>query len=190
MNAPLIPWTDDPFAGDVLDFIVHDRLVKHKDKFSAASGVPSRYIWCPDDRLSACELEWARAFNRNKQSGILGLAYVGKFQKLTVEERFFRLAGKLLRNFVNARVMQMDQIMAARNEGYPEVTCLFVPTLCEVRSDPVKGTSAASLLLDRFSKPRQQTIIHFESWSKLRDYHGTLVHDHVKQHFTELGDHT
>jgi hypothetical protein len=184
----MLDWPDDdPLENGILTEEVHANLIKKRTARALEAGIPEKYFWCPDDRLPKADLQWVKDFRKHRSAGAVGLAYIGEQFEPGLEHRFCALAGKLMRNFINAKVGLLDQIFAnVRYDGYPDVTCLLLPTFCEVQSDQVRGFSAASLLMSRFAMGKGQTVVAAPSWPVIKSTHGLTVHDHIKQNFAVI----
>lgn len=171
----MIEVVDDPFASGVLDPEVHARLVADIDNLSAVAGIQKRWISRPlAETCGPEEITWVRQFRRLERPW---LAYVGQDAKLTVPDRMAAITGALTRNFVFAKLVQVNAWVEVLRDGEDiEASCLLVPNFFV---DRAKGGAQpewrVSLLLDalmdRYQR-RRPTVLYVSDATLLGKEYG------------------
>jgi hypothetical protein len=125
----------DPYASGVLDPQHHDRLVANIDQVAirAGLGVLHRHLIWTSAELSKAEMqivENAILMARHSAPWTapkLGLCYTK--DQHTAEQKMLAIAGLLVRNFVDARVMSRMDVVAERKDSKQPVdgTMVLVP---------------------------------------------------------------
>jgi hypothetical protein len=133
----------DPYETGMLDPNVHHRLVADIERYARAARITPEWIWRPiTDVCSAEETAWARQFRFHQGEGRSGLIYVGRDPCPQIEDRLAAIAGALIRNFIDARVLTLLHLLDAIHDGeIPEFACLLVPTSSSRRAAKPAGGS-------------------------------------------------
>lgn len=152
---------------------VHDQLFANLRGFAKVAGVPERMIYTP---LSAtcgeAEVDWVRGFHKNAAAGILGLLYVGAW-KPSVERRMQAIAGTLVRNFMDARVMSVEAVAALRRDEEPSMfSCLLVPSILGFSAWAFQGFVAT--VMERVTQEKL-TVLAVPSRAALKTAHPELA---------------
>lgn len=171
-------------AGSVLDKQVHERLILDLPHVCEVAGVPPRYVH--QSMKTVChaqEIDWVANYNQNRVEGIGGVVLTGAAS----EDRGMAITGALLRNFIDARFITLNQLIDGVSKGdVPDPSVMVIPNLFVVT--PGKGLtswqiqSLYDVLLARYtaSKP---TVVYVQSMNGLADAYGKLIHDHLQNHF-------
>ena len=124
---------DDPWSG-ALQPGPHDKLVANIIAVSARAGLGQAHrhlIWYPAD-LSKAERQWAEACVKSVHNGSawdmekLGIVFTQS--QSDALRRMQMLAGFLIRNFVDARILSRSECLLARKEdGGVDAQVLFIP---------------------------------------------------------------
>lgn len=179
---------EDPYASGILDRVHHARLVADIDRIARQAGIPRRYIWTPlANNVSAAEQGWVRQFHQHGAAGLCGLLLVGKPDGIS--HRMASITGALLRNFVDARLVTLQDLLAqARDGSAVNCTCLAVPNfgMTDGSKLPVWQTAGLlGVLTERFQANRQ-TVLHVPSLEKAGHEWGAAVRDHLESCFTPV----
>jgi len=179
-----------PYATKVLDPIVHARLVADIESVAQDAGIQPSWIWTPMSKnCTDDEVQWVRRFRHHTAEGSAGLAFVGR--DLEPENRMAAIAGALTRNFINAKVMTLGQVVDyAKDSVLPGVSCLLIPNFFIEKSH---GGGIASwqvsllldVLVDRQAKGLQ-TVIYVSDLSALGAEYGKALLRHVENNFVCL----
>lgn len=180
----------DPYASGVLNREAHGRLVEQLDEFCEQARVPRKYVLqrmaafnCEDD-----EITWTRHFREHVAHGKTGLIYLGSWSR--VLERMHAMAGALIRNFIDARVWTVQEVVEAAHEGEPPLfTALLIPNfVATVQGKGLAPWHVAELhrtLIARHSAEKQ-TVISVASEKELRAVYGDAVAQHVFDYYTAI----
>ena len=112
----------------ILDPIRHHRLIQGLDKVCEVANVPPQYVH--QSMIGVCgpqEVEWVRRLHELKREGVAGLVLDGVSNS---QGRCFAIAGALLRNFKDARVISLNTLLSAsEKDEMPDPTILLIPNL-------------------------------------------------------------
>ena len=134
MAAAPLTKTSDPWASGVLKPEHHDRLVANIDQIAYRSGLGmanKHLIWTKAD-LKNLEMGWCQAAIEAFQTGEawqkphIGICYTQSQHE--AQRTMMAMAGLLVRNFVDARVMSRLDIVAERKAtGTVDASVILVP---------------------------------------------------------------
>jgi hypothetical protein len=170
----------------VLDPVVHGRIIADMERVCEIANVPASFIrhsmksFCQDG-----EIEWVRSFNVSRKDGLGGLALVGADH---AETRCMAIAGTLVRNFIDARVISLNTIVSHPVEAM-EPTVLVVPNLYlnsfgkQLTAWQVQ--SVYDVLLNRLTA-NKPTVVCVESLEGLKLAYGPVFAEHIKEHFQTI----
>jgi hypothetical protein len=153
----------------ILDPKKHERLIAGMDDVVYRSGVSRRFIESTAvDHCGKAELEWLIHFH---DQGLPGLKLLGPRSI----ERCMALGGALIRNWIDARVRTLDQML----DDPADATVLICPNFYLAhagKSMPAWRTQKLyDLLITRFQAD-QPTVLWVESDLGLKDY-GQAMYD-------------
>ena len=188
----------DPYHSGVLDKAVHERLVANLPHYVREAGISPHWVWtrlsetCGDDVV-----DYVRRINGHRTGGaIQGLALFRKPKsKADPAEQMSAIAGALLRNFVNARVMTLLNVLDALDDGEAlSATCLLIPNFClntvEMggKGDKLPAFKIQALydLLVRRASAGRQTVVYSTDRETLGAAYGTAIQLHVETHFIKV----
>lgn len=127
----------------------HKELVRDAAHYAHLAGVPIGALWVPMSEIcSPQEVQWVKTFPKHEAKGIRGLIYTGPSSPALTHSQ--ALAGALVRNFIDARLRTVDDVLAE-----PELpTVLVIPDLFWgiENPTPTRKQAMASLIMDLFSK--------------------------------------
>lgn len=171
-------------SSTVLDAERHARLINDIDHVCAVARVPRKYI--EQSMKGVCgapEIDWVTNF-RMYRGQVAGLVLEGQ---PNAEVRCLAIGGALIRNFVDARVLGLNQLVDQLEEqDLPDATVLIVPNLfiSQVsKSLPAwKVSRVYDLLLTRFTEDRP-TVVAVDSLEKLGKAYGDAFEQHLRYHY-------
>lgn len=178
---------EEVFSIGILDVEYHDRLLADLNRFSEKAGIPPQYVW---SKLSSyCtdkDITWVRKMREGTDHG---LVYVGNTGKVSVEDKMMAIAGACLRNYIDARVMTVQDVLSKlKNDSMPYPTLVLVPNFCMASTDAsgVASWQAAALLGWLYSRLARnlRTVLYVGSLSALESLYGEAVVRHLKAHYT------
>jgi hypothetical protein len=170
----------------ILDPVEHARLLLDIDNIRDTANIPMEYLTRSMTNYCAQpDVDWVRGFKQHNTAGIHGLVMVGSKD---ADSRMMAMCGALLRNFIDARVIPLNTLMALqKDDSAPMPTALFIPNLYldsfgkSLSSWQVQ--TIYDLLLQRLGSGKQ-TILYIESLDGFRNLYGQVALDHLEKHYT------
>lgn len=132
--AAALTKSSSPWDSGVLQPAIHDRLVANIDQIAQRSGlgVANKHLIWTSAELKTAEMGWCRATVEMARADTpwakphIGVCYTK--DQLAAERTMLMMAGLLVRNFVDARVMtRMDVIAERKATGTVEATAVMIP---------------------------------------------------------------
>ena len=172
----------------VLKAGVHDRLVQDIDQVAAMSRVPASMIRQSSvGVLSPALVKYIASFRKLRELGLAN-GYLTAPLKKTPERIMMAMAAALIRNFIDARVFTLQNLIAA-DEDYLIPTAIFVPNF----QNTFVGKPLAShqlqklysILLDRAVQDKV-TVLYVENKARMMEQYGTAISDFVLSSYTHL----
>lgn len=179
----------EAFDSKLLSHDYHDRLLADLNRIVRVAGVPHSAVWsklsdfCEEDK----DYLWVKNLRRNEDAG---LVYIGK-TSIPVEEKMRAITGACLRNYMDARIMSVqDVVKRLKEDTMPTPSLLLLPNFCLDKTD---GGDVASwdvaqllgLLLDRASLGKK-TVLYIPSWAVLEKQYGTVFREHFELYFATM----
>ncbi len=176
----------------VLDPKEHGRFIAMRHSFARDANIPMPMLWKSlEGIVSEEERSWVRKFNAHRQQGRCGLVIVG--QKLVPDAltRCGALAGCLSRNYVRARVFSLLDVLDSiqKEGGPPEATCLLIPDFVIDKQEKMPAfrlQQITSLLTERWSDEKLQTVLVASSLDKISTEYGSYVRDLLTNHYVTV----
>jgi hypothetical protein len=179
---------EQAFEEKRMDRTFHAPLVRDIQKIAAFAGIPVPMVASKlSDYCETQDTDYALRIRKQAESSIYGLAYCGKAMdgKYAISSRMQAIAGVCLRNYINARVMSVQNVIKAKIDGdFIQPTVLLIPNFYIVKSG-MTGYQAAALLdlfIDRLSQA-QQTVVYVQDIGQLEKDFGPALFLHIKKHF-------
>jgi len=168
----------------VLDNVKHARLIADMNHVCTVAGIPRVYVnqsmklYC-----DAQEIDFVVNF-RVYRDAYAGLLLTGMENS---ESRCMAIGGALLRNFIDTRLLPLNSLLRAVEDGtVPDPTVLIIPNLFVSsvgKSLPAwKIQAVYDLLLNRFTS-NKPTVVAVESMMGLRTAYGTAFASHLSNHY-------
>lgn len=180
------------YDSGVLNPGVHSRLVQNLDQFARRANILDSMIL---NKMStfACtkaEIDYMKSIKRMCDKGVYGMVYHGK-ETSPVTTRMMAVAGACLRNFVDAKVVTLQELLSDIKEGNPpDVSVLLIPNFFINRADGGKIAEwhiaeLLGLLYSRMTKG-QQTFLYVSDFDSLRKTYGDPMASHLQNHFRSI----
>lgn len=175
---------------EVLDPVEHHRLIADIEGVCSTANVQQIYVRQSMSKFcTPTEVQWVGNFRENRAKGLGGLLLTG-----VLGDRYQAITGALIRNFIDARVVSVNQLVAASNSQgknaveIPDPTVLVIPNLF-VSSHGKAMTSwqiqsLYDILLGRLTANRP-TVAYVESLAGVADAYGVVFAEHLTTHFTQ-----
>lgn len=166
----------------------HDRLLADLDRIveRAGLGVPNKHlVWeSTKEHLTKLEVRYLTHVRELAQHNIFGAVLHGTPRHGNPHARMQRMVGCLLRNYLDARIMPLDTVMAYLSDGQPlKATVLFIPDFFIAKhaenTPPWKLTLLTGLLFNR-AQEGVQTVVYVDDMSKMRAIYGTALHATIR----------
>lgn len=180
-------------AYDVLDRDRHNLLVRDVEAVARSANIPVNMVWTSmKDHCGAKEIKYILKLKKQVVlNNMFGLAYVGPTDK-SISMRMGAIAGTCLRNFINAKVLTVNDILKALKEDtMSNPTVLLIPDFF-VGADKKKSGIAdwqisglLSMLLSRQSQGLQ-TFVYVRDMSKMGTDYGPAFKVHIETHFAQV----
>lgn len=168
----------------MLDPVEHERLIADMPDVLSTANLPERFlhesmtVYCKD-----VEVDWVRNFHAYRKAKA-GMILEGISDP---ENRCMAICGALVRNFIDARIVYLNTVIAAmQKDEVPDPTVLILPTLY-VKTHGKSFTSwqiqgLHDLLSSRYtaSKP---TVMYVQSMADLESSFGVVFSDHLKTNY-------
>lgn len=178
----------DAYKSGVLKPDVHDRLVADIDRIAQIARVPKKMIWTPlSENAGSEEVAYVTGFRRMSSADkSAGLVYTGPSSPLT---RMQAMCGALVRNFIDARVMTLQEVLGElKFGGAIDCTCLLIPNFYEGKELSKfisnQASEITSMILARHTAGLQ-TVLYISSLSEFAE-RGPMICQHVEDNFSEV----
>lgn len=176
----------------LIDPVAHDMLLADIQGVVRQAGIPERYVWTPiRDYCAEDEINYVSTL-KDPDADAIGMMYIGNIDGASVNDRMMSIAGTCLRNYINAKVMTVqDVIHALKSDSMPSnVSVLLIPNFFIGKKD---GGHIAdwevSALLGMLYKRQQEgkkTVIYVSDKKALEAEYGKLFIDHLDGKFVPI----
>lgn len=126
------------------------------------------------------EIEFMRGMRRHARGGIYGMVLEGR-AAVSPLDRFSLMAGACLRNYIAARVMTVQDVLEALENGnMPDPTVLLIPNFYVTGSKLMdwQVSKLLGLLYSRQSAARQ-TVVYVSNLAAMTKAYGSAVQQHL-----------
>jgi hypothetical protein len=166
----------------ILDPMVHGPLLADLAHVCETANVLPEFVRCSAKPfLTAAELRWVRYFKKHRKSGC-GLVLTGK-QAIPPEIKFQAIAGVLIRNYVDARVISVHTLLSlVEDDELPVPTVLLIPNLylaSQSKALPAWRLHALHDLLIQRRCSAKVTVVYVEELTKMEIAFGPVFAQHV-----------
>lgn len=168
----------------VLDAVRHKRLIEDFQHICAVAHVPGKYV--RESMIGYCdsaEVDWVANFRLYRHTHP-GLLITGK---ANAEERCMAIVGALLRNFIDARLVTLSQLLEAHEEGrVPNPTVMVIPNLFmqTVGGKTLPAWQLAvvyDILVSRWAD-NNPTVVAVENFSAMQQAYGLSFAQHLQNY--------
>lgn len=177
------------FESQLLVPEVHGRLVQDIENIAKAAGIPMHLIWTSATEFcTEKEIDYTRRLPQHAEEGVYGFLYVGKKHDSPIHMRMMALAGACIRNFINAKVMTVQDVLAClKKDQMPKPTVLLIPNfyIGKEHGGAIPAWQVAgllSMLLNRQSEGLQ-TYVYVEDMDELAAQYGDVFRQHFMSYF-------
>jgi hypothetical protein len=180
------------YDSGVLSPVDHSLLVRNLEHYARKANILDSMILNKMSNFSCtpAEIDYVRMIKRLSDQGVFGMVYHGK-ETLPVTTRMMAIAGACLRNFVDAKVMVLQDLLSHLKEGNPpEERVLLIPNFFINRADGGKIAEwhiaeLLGLLYSRMTKG-QQTFLYVSDFESLQKTYGDPMALHLQNNFKAI----
>lgn len=174
---------------NVIDEVIHARLLKNIDTYAAAANIPSGMLY--HSLLETCletEITYVKNHEFLNDEGIHGLCFSQIKNTASVHTRMMAMTAAYLRNFISARVSTAQDLVAQlKAPNYSAPTVLLIPNFFIGKAQGGKFADWDIPLLLGMLYNRQaaglQTVIYVESMTGLGNEYGAVFVDHITTNY-------
>lgn len=181
---------DKAYESHLLVPEVHSRLVQDIENVARAAGIPMNLIWTSaTEYCTEQEIEFTRTLPQHAVEGVYGFMYLGTKHQQPVAMRMMALAGACIRNFINAKVMTVQDVLAAcRKDAMPKPTVLFIPNFFvgKEQGGAIPAWQVSGLLGMLLNRQAEglQTFVYVEDVDAMGAQYGDAFKQHFMTYFT------
>lgn len=167
---------------DMLNKNDHQRLIDALPTIVNQSNVPEVFIrTTAQGNCDAADIKFLKNYHSLKTQGVGGYCKVGG---KGASRKLNFIAGALIRNYVDARVMSFESSLGGVGE---EPTVLLIPDFCVETNDgrPITGwkvQQAYDLLVTRMSKSKP-TVLYVQSFDLIETNFGKSITDFIETNY-------
>ena len=113
----------------LIDTFTHEMLLADIQGVLRQANIPEKFVWTSiHEYCEADEIDYVATLN-DKNAEAIGMVYVGNITGASVNDRMMAIAGTCLRNYINAKVMTVqDVILSLKTDSMPSnVSVLLIP---------------------------------------------------------------
>jgi len=175
---------DDAFQSGVLDQEVHGRLVQDIERIAGTANIPVAAICTPLGHV--CDektVDWVKGAKFHQETGDhIGLVFTGEIEQLN--DKVDAMAGAFIRNFIDARVMTIEEIMSRiQAMSMPDPSVLLVPNFWDGKDGIPKWHKSMVLgLLFARASARQLTVLYIKDLEAMATDLGPTLRDHLNKY--------
>lgn len=172
----------------LIDEQYHEQLLADLQGVVRQAGITESYLWTTaTDYLDEDELKFV--YDLTEDDCPLGMAYYGDISGSPVNERMMAIAGACLRNYINAKVMTIYDVLAALKEGdMPSPTVLLIPDFYDGGTVPDWQKNGLLGLLYKREQQGKKTVVYVRNKKGLAKEYGKPVADHIHTKFVPIAD--
>lgn len=170
----------------LIDEYYHDQLLADISAVVRQAGIPERYVWtslteyCGED-----EIEYVSHLKHSDSH--IGMVYIGKVGGKPVNERMMAIAGACLRNYINAKVMTVYDVMDAMKDGeMPSPTVLLIPDFYDGTVHAEWRLSGLMGMLYKREQQDKKTILYVSDKKGLGSAYGEQFAKHLSGKFVTI----
>lgn len=174
----------------VLDKAYHARIMADAESLCEIANIPRSMLQhSAKEYCAPKEIDWLVNYPVMKDSG-RGLVLVGEHHP-GPETKMMAMAGALLRNYIDARVVPLNTLLTSIEKGYPlDPTVMLIPNLFVKYGGKTLPSwqmqQVYDLLLQRHVAQRP-TVLYVEDLNALEIAYGQVLAQHIRDNYTVSG---
>lgn len=177
------------YATGILNYQKHWRMVSNIEMYAEQSGIPEYFIYHTSEGiLLPQDVKYLEEFSSQFIKGISGAVFEGKENFI---DRMYSMVGVLIRNFVDARFITLqDLIKEIKSGNSPKSKLICIPNFALDKSEggnvaTWEMSNVLSWMLNSHSQGRQ-VVIYVETLDYINQQYGGVLRTHIDNHFLEL----
>ena len=183
MGRSMSALRQEAIEAGLIDEREHEQLLADINGVLRQAGIPQEYVWtsirefCSDE-----EIDFVASLK--KDDCPIGMVYMGEFNKPAVNERMMAITGACLRNYINAKVMTVQDVLGALKTGsMPSPTVLLIPNFFMGKGSgghiaDWEKSDLLGLLYKRHQEGKK-TVIYVSDKKDLAKEYGKPFVDHI-----------
>ena len=178
----------------LIDRDYHAALLRSAERVAQDANIHSHLLFTSMvGHATQDEVDYVLNLHGHLHEGTYGLVVRAEHPKYPVMDRFAMMAAAFLRNYVSARVMTIQDVIAAlRDEAMPTPTVLMVPNfLVGLRhTDTIPEWQVpllAGLLYNR-QAAGLQTVVYVQHWKSLERIYGSTIYQTINNHYLKVDE--
>jgi len=172
----------------ILDAEEHRQILKQVPAICRQANIPQKYFYTSmtDEGCNESELNFVRNIPFHADQGKFGLCYTSSQATGSPLRRMLSMAGALLRNYINATLMDTQSVLQAlKSNSMPDPSVLLIPDFYMGKSEggEVAAWQTASLLglLTARQASGKQTVIYVSHMAELGASYGNGFKDLIEE---------
>jgi len=169
------------------DPVYHERLMADIQGTIQAANIPESYVWASLHKYcNEVEVDYVFDIKRHtdRDPPVFGMVYIGRVEGEPINDRMMSIAGTCLRNYINAKVMTLQEVLASLKAGeMPSPTVLLIPNffLGKGSGGHIADWEVSSLigLLYKRQQEEKQTVVYVGDWDGMILEYGQVFEDHL-----------
>ena len=185
MNSSSI---EKAIAAKVIDPEVHRGLLGDLEFYTNIAGIPSSMVLKPmSDFCGEEEQNYVSRYRSLPDADIFGLIYTGQANAITAHTKMMAMTGAYLRNFIDARLLSVQDVIRMVKGHETQPTVLLIPNFFIQegrggRQAQWEIPELLGLLLDRHAAEKQ-TVVYVDSVVDMAKEYGPLFAAHFSEYF-------
>lgn len=170
----------------VLDPTAHLSLVEKMNEVSETARVPEKFIYQTrmQEFCGEAEIDWVSKYRHYRKEGVAGFVFLGLPYGL--EDKMFAMAGAFLRNYIDVRILTLQEIMECLKEGsMGDYSVVMVPNFFVGATKKLPEWQVALLqgwLMDRYARSKP-LVLYVSSMAELGIAYGVQFKEHIQEKF-------
>jgi len=177
------------YAAGILKYQKHWRMVQNIGMYAEQAGIPEYFIYNTSEGvLLETDVAYLEEFSSQFSKGISGAVIEGKENFL---DRMYSMVGVLIRNFIDARFITLQDLIKEIKAGNPPKSKLIcIPNFALDKSEggnvaTWEMSNVLSWMLNSHSQGRQ-VVVYVETLDYINQQYGGVLRTHIDNHFLEL----
>ncbi len=176
----------------ILDKTTHEMLLADLSHWSRQAGIPEKFVFSSTSDYLDSKAEFDYVTNiMDPDAEPIGMVYTGKIEGASINDRMMSIAGVCLRNYINAKVMTVQDVVDSLKEGsMPSPSVLLIPNffLSSDNGGRIAAWQVSGLLglLYKRQQEGKQTVLYVSDTKELEAEYGASFMEHINGKFVPI----